>query len=52
MKHLLGGYVVAVAVVSVFTKTLLSTLPVVLMGAYLSWLYLRFVQVKDGLGLR
>lgn len=52
VKHLLAGYVVAVAVVSVFTKTLLSTLPVVLMGAYLSWLYLRFVQVKEGLGLR
>ena len=51
VKHLLAGYVAAAAVVSVFTKTVLSTLPVVLMGAYSSWLYLRFVQVKEGLGL-
>ena len=52
VKHLLAGYVAAATVVSVFTKSLLSTLPVVLMGAYSSWLYLRFVQVKEGLGLR
>lgn len=52
VKHLLGGYIVAATVISVFTKSLLSTLPVVLMGAYSSWLYLRFVQVKEGLGLR
>ena len=52
VKHLLAGYVAAATVVSVFTKSLLSTLPVVLMGAYSSWLYLRLVQVKEGLGLR
>ena len=52
VKHLLASYVAAATVVSLFTKSLLSTLPVVLAGAYSSWLYLRFVQVKEGLGLR
>lgn len=52
VKHLLAAYVGAATVVSLFTKSLLSTLPMVLMGAYSSWMYLRFVQVKEGLGLR
>ena len=38
VKHLLAGYVGAAAVVSLFTKSLLSTLPVELVGASSSWL--------------
>lgn len=52
VKHLLAAYVVATTVLSVLTGTVLSTVPVVLAGAYASWLYLRFVQVKPELNLR
>lgn len=52
VKHLLAAYVAATTVLSVVTRTVLSTVPVVLSGAYASWLYLRFVQVKPELNLR
>ena len=47
-----GAYAAAALVVGLVTRSLLGTVPAVLGGAYLGWLYLRYGQARPGLELR
>jgi hypothetical protein len=52
LQHLPSLYVVAVLLVSIVLGSALNNIPTVLLGTYLAWVYLRFLQTKPELGVR